>query len=390
MKILFISALLPYPLVSGGQIRIYNLLRQLSVKHEITLVSFIRSKHEKQLIRHLDFLHEVRTVYRGKRLSARYLLRFLLTSRSLLSSSYTNREMRGLLEQLTVKNKYDLAHIEPFYVYPSLPRLSKPLVVAEHNLEYEVYENFAAAGNPLLRPVLRIEAKRIKKEEYDVIARADKIIAVSPDDSVKLTGITRPDKVTVVENGVDTQYFRYNPRFAGKGGLKLLFVGNLLWLPNREAVKRIITDYYPFIQKNLPDTNLRIVGQGASGFVGRLGAGVSVVDYVRDIRTEYESSSVLFAPMQVGGGTKFKILEAMSVGLPVITSSEAIQGLRVGDSSELKVGRSREEFVEILAAYRKNPDDWKRIVKNARKLVENEYSWHTIAAKLDRVWENTV
>ena len=141
MNILFISAVFPYPLHSGGQIRIYNLLKRLSKKHSITLLSFIRSDKEKEYIKELSFLSHVETVYRGKALQLRYLFG-ALGNYSWLLSTYNNNEMKQIINYQLSTNNFDLIHIEPFYVYPSLPKLTIPLVVGEHNIEYSIYEQY--------------------------------------------------------------------------------------------------------------------------------------------------------------------------------------------------------------------------------------------------------
>ena len=161
MKVLFVSAVLPYPLHSGGQVRIYNLLKRLSQKHEITLFAFIRDKKEEQYAHDLSFCKKVVTVMRGRAWQARYIFRSLVASYPFLYATYNNAMMRTrLTKELT--NPYDLIHAEPGYVWLSLPETRLPTVVSEHNIEHEVYERYAEHFRaPLLRPLLRWDVAKM-------------------------------------------------------------------------------------------------------------------------------------------------------------------------------------------------------------------------------------
>ena len=131
MKVLFVSAVLPYPLYSGGQIRIYNLLKRLAKKHEIHLYSFIRSEKEKEYVSNLSFCKTVTTVLRGRAWQPKYLLKTLTNPYPFLWNTYHNSEMLSLLSDEIAKGQYDLIHIEPGYVWPSIPTEHKiPIVIA--------------------------------------------------------------------------------------------------------------------------------------------------------------------------------------------------------------------------------------------------------------------
>ena len=122
MNILFVSAVLPYPLHSGGQIRIYNLLKQLSKRHSITLVSFIRDEREREMVRNLAFCHDVHVILRGRVWQPKYIIGAILGKFPLLLATYHHRKMQQLITDLLGSGRFDLVHIEPFYVWPSLPK----------------------------------------------------------------------------------------------------------------------------------------------------------------------------------------------------------------------------------------------------------------------------
>ncbi|KKU81489.1 MAG: hypothetical protein UY10_C0055G0001, partial [Microgenomates group bacterium GW2011_GWA2_47_8] len=136
MKILFVSALMPYPLYSGGQVRVYNLLSRLGGHHEITLVTFLRDLSEKRYEKDLPFCKKIMTGYRGHAWQPGYVLRSLAGTKPLLLASYDHAELRGEIAHELSSGTYDLVHIEPWYVWPVMPRVAIPVIAATHNIEY--------------------------------------------------------------------------------------------------------------------------------------------------------------------------------------------------------------------------------------------------------------
>jgi glycosyltransferase involved in cell wall biosynthesis len=378
MKILFVSAVLPYPLHSGGQIRIYNLLKRLSNKHEIHLYAFIRSTSEKEYFPQLSFCKTVTTVLRGRGWHPKYLLKALTSSYPLLWSGYHNSEMLSALADEISLGNYDRIHIEPGYVWPSIPTEHRiPIVVAEHNIEHTVYESYAKSFRiGILRPFLMGDVIKMKTWQRHVWKRAARIITVSESDK---RFIQQPN-VSVVPNGVDTKSFAFRPKKTMAKDFTVLYVGNFRWMENRDAADHIIRDFWPAICEAYPDARLRIVGKNAPK--GKYFSGS--VDSIQD---ELHGADVMLAPIRVGGGTKYKILEAMAAGLPVITTFLGVEGMSGADKKHFLIADSTAGVLASIAYLRDNATRT-GIVTNARALVEKEYSWDLIAQKLDQIWNS--
>ncbi|MEK7543839.1 MAG: glycosyltransferase family 4 protein [Patescibacteria group bacterium] len=392
MKVLFVSALLPYPLYSGGQVRIYNLLSRLSKHHEITLVTFLRNLSEKQYEKDLSFCKKIITAYRGSAWQANYVIRSVLGIRPLLLSSYDLAELRRKIARELETGAYDLVHIEPWYVWPCLPKIAIPIVTATHNIEYAVYTEYVRRFRfSLLRPGYYWDVLKLMFWEKYVWKKARHVIAVSEDDARVIRKSRRAARsVTVVPNGVDVDSFRSVTKKIGDHPV-FLFVGSFNWMQNRDAVSWLVTSIWPKIQKIYPGSTLRIVGRSMPDPLRKLvhDRQAILLEEVTNIEEEFQKADVLLAPIRIGGGTSFKILEAMASGLPVVTTTLGATGLNVTHNKELCIGNTEDEFIAAVAGFIKSPKKRNEITINARKTIEREYAWGTIARALDRVWYET-
>ena len=389
MNIIFVSAILPYPLHSGGQVRIYNLLKKLSSGHAISLLSFIRNQNELQYLKHLTFFSSVDTVLRGRVWQARYFIKSAMGMNPLLYSSYENREMKSKITEILRRGKTDLIHIEPSYVWPSLPVTSKPVVVAEHNIEYKVYKQFADAYPVLpIRVLLKYDVAKHKLAERHVWERASHITAVSEDDASRIRKhVNTP--VTVIPNGVDLEYFNFRQKTGIPSDPLCLFVGTFAWVQNQDALEYLCDKVWPVINTKIPKAKLRIVGrQLPKSTIQKLHQiKAEVNENAEDIRTEYSKADFLIAPIRVGGGTKYKILESMASGLPVITTHKGAEGLPLQHDAHVLLADTPDEFAQSMLRLMKSPDLVHTITSGARKIVSERFSWETIATQLETVWK---
>lgn len=392
MKILFVSAILPFPLHSGGQVRIYNLLKKLTHKHEVTLFTFLRNDSERTYLSELTFCKKIETVYRGHAWQPRYIAQSLLSTYPLLFATYAHESLKERIAEELRSSRYDLVHIEPGYVWPSLPSLSVPLVVTEHNIEHLGYKGYVERFSIVpLRPFLAFDVAKLAWWERRVWNRASAIVTVSSEDKEIISSTVSPDCVHVVPNGVDLAEFRFLPKKVKRDSFILLFVGNFLWLQNRDAVKFLIGDIWPVIKRQYPGAQLRIVGRGASNDIREKiqKSNAVLLDGVEDITDQYASADILIAPIRIGSGSRYKILEAMATGLPVVTTSVGAAGLGVGDRKEVMLAQTPEQFLRAASELTRDQKLRDTIVVAARKLIEKSFSWEIIARKLERVWEET-
>lgn len=181
MKILMLTPYLPYPLLSGGQIRTYNLLKKLATKHEITLFALIKNEQEQQYIPELEkYCQKVRVFKRSEKpFTIKNIFKAIFSSLPFLVVRNYVPETIGAIEQELAAEKYDLIHAETFYMMPHLPANDIPTILVEQTIEYLGYESYAKKAPTLLKPFLESDIKKIRKWERYYWRACDKLIVMS-------------------------------------------------------------------------------------------------------------------------------------------------------------------------------------------------------------------
>jgi len=384
MKILMITPYLPYPLLSGGQIRSYNLLKHLAKKHEITLVSFIRQKEETESIEKLKgFCQDVEVVLRRKAWSPVNILLSGFSHLPFLVAIYYSPQAKKIISDLLEKEKFDLIHAETFYVMPNIPKTSVPIILVEQTVEYLVYDHFVQTlrFSPA-KVLLSYDVLKIKFWERHFWQKAKKVVAMSKSDQQ----VTKLD-ADIVPNGVDSQFFAQTQRKKTKQPT-VLFVGNFRWLQNREAVEFLVSKVWPQIIQILPRAKLWIVGRNPTDSVRKLAKNSQIIvdDKVGDIRWAYAASDVMLAPIFGPGGTRFKILEAMASGLPVVTTTTGIEGVPASDKKEVIIADDAQRLAKSTTELLSDRQLSQTLAVNAKKLIAKHFDWSEISLKLDQIY----
>jgi len=304
MKILMLTPYLPYPLLSGGQIRTYNLLKKLANKHEVTLFSLIKDNDEKKYIPELEkYCKNVRVFKRSsKPFTLKNILKTAFSSYPFLVIRNHAPEIISAVEEELAKNKYDLIHAETFYMMPHIPKTTIPTILVEQTIEYLGYESYAKKASFLIRAILTIDINKIRRWEKHYWKVCDTLIVMSEDDKKYISKeIKESKKIEVVANGIDTKWFEEVKKTKHKDPT-LLSVGTFKWLPNVEAVEFLVKRVWPLIKKELPNAKLWIVGNAPTENVylyEKRDPSIKVIGRIPDIRDAFSGVDVLMAPVLV-------------------------------------------------------------------------------------------
>ena len=394
MKILMLTPYLPYPPSSGGQVRSYNLIKNLASKHEITLFSLIKNEKEKSYIVELEkYCHKVRVFNRpSKPWTLKNILRtgFSLYP-FLVIRNLSEEEKKAVVEELYAE-KYDLIHAETFYVMPHIPETKVPILLVDQTIEFQVYQHYVKNNkNFFLKPFLYLDVFKIKYWELAFWQKANMVVAVSDSDKVKMIKFVDNLKVRVVPNGAGEDLMNVWMKKEPQRIPIVFFQANFSWLQNIEAASTLVEKIFPLIKEKISVVQCRIVGQSAKEKVGGLGKkDIKVIDLensdIKGVIDAYKKATVFVAPLEGPGGTRLKILGAMAAGVPIVTSQIGIEGIEAVNNQEVLVGRNWREMAEKTISLLKNKKVYDQLALNARKLVEEKYSYKSIADLLSRFY----
>lgn len=390
MKVLMLTPYLPYPLLTGGQTRSYNLIKRLSkLGHEITLFSLIKNIQEKKFIGELEkFCKEVKVFQRPEKpWSPANVLKTGLSLYPFLVIRNWARGEKNEIEDILKKEKFDLIHAETFYVMPHIPKTDIPILLVEQTIEYLVYKHFADEFKiPLLKQLLYLDVLKMKHWELRYWRHSRKIVAMSSEDKKSMSGQVLSLDVDIVPNGVDIDYF--SQKIADRSEKPIiLYLGNFTWLQNREAVGILVNDVWPKIKRQVPSSKLWVIGKEARNFFADLENDDIRIDEIDDVRKAYQAASVLVAPIYGGGGTRYKNLEAFASGLPVITTTIGIGGTNAKDGEEVIIRDHPEDIAYAAIDLLGDKKKYQKITKNAKDMVKEKYDWDPIAKILSNIYE---
>ena len=383
---------LPYPLLSGGQIRTYNLLKKLANKHEVTLFSLIKSEEEKQYIPELKkYCSKVQVFKRSEKpFTLQNIFKTAFSSYPFLVIRNHAPQIITAVEEELKSSKYDLIHAETFYMMPHIPHTAIPTILVEQTIEYLGYESYAKKSPFFLQPILNIDIGKIRKWENFYWKACDTLIVMSEEDK-KYIGkeIGETKKIEVVANGVDTNWFdeiEKKPTTVPT----ILSVGTFKWLPNVEAVKYLVTKVWPLIKKKLPNAVLKIVGNAPTEDVyqyEKQDSSIQVIGRIPDIRDAFATSDILMAPVFSGKGTRYKVLEAMASGTPIVATTTAVEGLEVVNGTHVMTSNTPEGMAGLAIELLNNEEKRKKMAVNGKKFVKEQYDWSLISHKLDAIYQ---
>jgi polysaccharide biosynthesis protein PslH len=390
-RLLFLAHLLPWPLEGGGQIKSYHFLKALSEDFDVTLLAFIRSESERASAEPLRELCaggiELVVLPRGKTRDLALAGRSLLTRSSFLIGRDDCAPMHAAVSKLLTGRRFAALHVDHLQMASYVPADTHGarVVLDEHNVEYRIPQRLAETRkNPLVRAFLAAEWRRMRDFERVALRRADRTIAVSDEDRQvlqELAGVSS-DTIECVPIGVDTAYFgdvHWEP-----GASELLSIGTMYWPPNVDAALYFYREIFPKIRRQMPESTLCLVGPKPTAEVLALASdpAVSVTGLVPDIRPWAQKCGAFIVPLRSGSGMRVKILNAMAMGVPIVSTTVGAEGIEVTDGEDILLADAPEAFAAAAVRVLTDPALARRLASGGRSLMERLYSWEIVGARL--------
>ena len=392
MKILFISPLLPHPHADhASAFMTYKTIKHLSQRHDISLISFIRSEKEREHTRHLiDHCSRVGTVFLPQNSFRKFWVRTnLLTLKPIAISHGYCREMRDKVSYMVRREKFDIVQIEystmgqyVSEVLNSATILNLPDLMFVQAKKY--VKNLRYSRKKL---EWFIDGLLSRHYESRLCAKFDRVLAISQKIKEILLDCNPALSVSVIPTGVDIPKIKKS--HAAGNGSDLIFMG-AMWRPeNIDAILYFQRSVLKLIRKVIPAVSLTIVGGSPSEEVKRLAldSGIRVTGYVEDLLPYYLKSDVSIAPMRIAGGVQCKILDAMAAGLPVITTSQGNEGIGARPEKEIIVADSPNDFAERTVELLQNGYLRKTISQRGLDFVRSNFSWEQNIEKLEKIYQ---
>lgn len=390
MKILFLSSWFPYPPDNGSRIRALNLIRELSRQHELTLLAFSRNGEvsEERLQAMRDDCSAVRAVplppFRPT--SFRSIVGFFSVQPRSFVDTYSPR-MSRLVQDVLRRQSFDVIVACQLDAAPYVPTTQETPAILEELQLTVLREQYVRQRRPDLR--LRYGLMWWKMERFvaRLLARFDGCTVVSEEERVHVLDVAPSCRVELVPNGVDWDF--YQGDFGTMQPDTLVFPGALTYEANFDAMVFFLEEIFPEIQRQRPQALLRITGRTTGVCLERLplNDGVTLTGYLDDVRPTVGQSSVCVVPLRIGGGTRLKILEAMAIGTPVVSTMKGAEGLAVTPEENILIADEPAAFADAVNRLLTSPTLRNRLVQGGRRLVREQYTWTGSGRKLNQFLE---
>lgn len=393
MKIGFVSQTLPYlPARDGFRVYGANLIRVLSKRHEIELVSIVHSTEECKLDWASSYCKSVRALHVGFRSPWKKITNF--------ASSYgagkplvCRDQLRTLLREASRSRAWDVMHVEGSFaggLIDGVPEI--PSVLSIHDAE-------ALRAREMLNCKLdfkeraRYTFRKYIQPRYDrfVYPRFDRTVVVAERDAAFLRELVPSGRFAVIPHGMDTEYF--HSVVSSKRKHEMVFHGHLGYPPNVQAAIEFVNDLFPLIQSEFPDASVHLVGAEPKQEVRELASrpGIRLSANLPDLREAVSSAEIYVCPIRYGTGLKNKVLEAMAMEMPIVAYHPgSTTGIDCVPGKHLLTAASAREFADRVIELFKEPSKAEQLGQAARRLVLENYSWESRARTYEELYRTVI
>jgi glycosyltransferase involved in cell wall biosynthesis len=381
--------------LSGGQLRNYHIAHQLAKVMDVSHLGF---RDEAERVTARDGGTPVRMKYVQKERSYTFgkLLRGALGKTPATLLNFRSAAMNAALAEELETGRYDIVQLEGIEMSPYLDMIRasrhRPeyIVLDWHNIESELAARHAVHGRtPLHRLYMRHAVGQLRTIERELLDHCDLHLVTSRREREVFLQSSATANIMVLENGVDSTYFASasgsdNDPSPGSGRDRLLFIGSMDYSANIDAVMYFVEEAWPAIQRDFPALRFTVVGRNPPASIRALAvrAGLEVTGTVADVRPYYQEAFAAVVPLRVGGGTRLKVLEAMAAGVPVVSTTVGVEGLRLEPGVHFSVADSPAAFHRAIDELRGGSRSWRQLAAAGRKLAAETYDWQNVCAEL--------
>lgn len=408
MNILFLTQILPYPPDAGPKVKTWHVLQALIQQgHSIYFVSFVRPEEVEYISVLKEICKEVHIVpiRRSRIKDIGYMLRSYLSGRPFLIERDDLPEFQVVVNKIVQQQQIDFIHADQLTMVQfairgaSVSQKKKPKVVFDaHNAVWTIVERMRENVPWYLKPVLGIEADRVKQYEGELLKSVDHVLAVtdvdreSLEDALEFTKGMKKEEispVTVIPISVNTQQIQ--PLHRKTNSINIVTLGTLHYPPNADGIRWFVEEVFPLIRSKIPDVKLTIIGKNPPKDFLKLAndpnAGIVVAGFVPELDPYFEESALVVIPVRAGGGMRVRILEAFAYAMPIVTTTVGLEGIQAQPGKDVLVADDPEDFADAVIRVLNDNDLQDQLSTNGRRLAEMKYDWQVTLKDLEKVYQ---
>lgn len=397
-RILILTPHFPYPPHQGGAMRAFGMIRGLAGRgYKISLLAFVTPDQPDPQTTPLAGLCEQIVTIPAPTRSPRDRMADLLAGKADMARRFWSDDFAAALRDLLAARSFDVIQMA-FEMVDYLPILKQSgggamLIYDSLNAEYDLQRRIAASDLLLPRrwPLAGysvIQATRLSEVETDLCRAVDHVFACSGADARLLARLDHRTPITVIPNAITAADYAYTGPPADLPHPLLVITGKMDFRPNVDAVLWLAGDILPRIRREVPAAHLAVVGQKPTPHIAALAArpGVAVTGGVPDIQPYLAAADVYVAPLRMGSGTRFKLLEALAMGCPVVSTRLGAEGLDVQDGEHLLLADTAADFARAVVDLLGDDPRRQRLGEAGQRLVREHYDWSAIIPRIEAVY----
>lgn len=388
MNILIASPVNPFNQISGEQIRIFQFIKYLSINHSVSLIFLESIKHKKLFKEKFSNHNYCKDIWRINHPNNKItsLIKWLFSKKHYRGAKFFNKRFGEIIKKEISSKKYDVIifNSSESLQYTKYDSKINNLIyiLDQHNVDELWYKSFINSKNIFYQIFGYINLFKSREFNKMLYKNLDLCLSVSDkDNDFSKNLIHNSTKIITIPNGVDLNYFSTKKSYSSHNFI--IFCGSMDVAMNIDAVLRFTKFIFPKIKSSIPETKFLIVGKNPSIGIRKLNDNecIFVTGTVKDVRPYYEMSKVSVAPFTIGGGTKLKILEAMAMKIPIVSTAKGTQGIDVINNKHIFIENNYSKFSEkVIECLNVKPIT---LVNNAYTLVKKKYSWNGIFKQVE-------
>lgn len=387
-RVLYLTHHLPWPALSGGRLREAELLKRVKGTFDVEVVAVSK-------VPDFDAAHVAEATRHGIRARVFPTEPSGVSGCSPLVRRHWSPQARSYLAEQVTSQEPPVLHVEGHYLLNLLPPQARSMtLVVDHNIESSLYRQraaLAAVGRDRTRLLRHADlTERAERAAWDSAAIVG---AVSDEDAQVIRTAVPQQEVKVIPDGADHLRRQYHVSNGQRGRSRLVFVGNFGYQPNQDAARTLVADVFPAVLARCPDATLAIVGPAPPSWLvdaARRQPRIRVTGWVPDVSEWLDAAEVVVCPLTIGGGVKVKMLEALTMGLAIVTTPIGLQGLRFLPEDAVVECKDIDGVIEACITLLKSPVSRNALRARAAEAATRLPTWDQAAQSLSTIWTTLV